>query len=186
MLRDGETVTVCLAVRSDEALLGQFLGGLGLDARRLRFFTAAADIGGLARYFAAEARGRFGLVALDETGAIVGHALCAETRTGRAEVGVEVADRLHGQGLGTILVERLAELAEARGIVTLLARVLPENEPMLDVFRDGFDARVRFEAGEDEVEFPTRAWRTARTRFGGVRSPARAQRSASSRPRSRA
>jgi GNAT superfamily N-acetyltransferase len=186
VLRDGETVTVRLAVPGDEAPLGQFLGGLGLDARRLRFFTAAADIAGLARYFAAEAQGRFGLIALDDSGAIVGHALCAETRPGRAEVGVEVADRLHGQGLGTILVERLAELAEARGIVTLFARVLPENELMLDVFRDGFDARVRFDTGEDEVEFPTRAWRTARARFGGVHAPAGDQRSASSRPRSRA
>jgi L-amino acid N-acyltransferase YncA len=54
-----------------------------------------------------------------------------------AEVAVEIADHVHGRGLGTILVERLAAVAEARGIMHFIAKVLPENRAMLDVFRAG-------------------------------------------------
>jgi hypothetical protein len=48
-----------------------------------------------------------------------------------------------------------------------VAEVLPDNKAMLDVFRDGFDAKVSFDRGTDAVEFPTSAWRLARLRFEG-------------------
>ncbi len=83
----------------------------------------------------------------------------------RAEVAVEVADHLHGRGLGTILIERLAAVAEARGITRFVAEVLPDNSAMLDVFRDGFDAQLHFHDGTDTAEFPTAAWRLAHERF---------------------
>ncbi len=114
---------------------------------------------------AATSPDRIGLVALDHSGTIVGHAICIELGPGRAEVAVEVADHLHGKGLGTILIERLAELAEQRGITVLVAEVLPENRAMLDVLRDGFDAHVKWSEGVDKVEFPTSAWRMARERY---------------------
>jgi hypothetical protein len=44
--------------------------------------------------------------------------------------------------------------------------VLPENQGMLDVFRDGFGAHVALHEGIDTVEFPTSAWRLAREHFG--------------------
>jgi hypothetical protein len=38
---------------------------------------------------------------------------------------------------------------------------------MLDVFREGFDARVvRHDGSEERVEFLTSGWRLARERFG--------------------
>jgi len=84
----------------------------------------------------------------------------------RAEVAVEVADHLHGRGLGTILIERLAAVAEQRGITHFVAEVLSENRAMLDVFREGFDARVlRREGFEERVEFLTSGWRLAHKRF---------------------
>ena len=75
---------------------------------------------------------------------------------------VEVSDELHGEGLGTILIERLAELAEQRGTETFVAQVLGDNRAMIDVFREGFDAHVSWREGLDFVEFPTSAWRLAR------------------------
>ena len=84
----------------------------------------------------------------------------------RAEVAVEVADHLHGRGLGTILIERLAVIAEQRGITHFVAEVLSENHAMLDVFREGFDGRVvRQEGSQERVEFLTSGWRLARERF---------------------
>jgi hypothetical protein len=39
---------------------------------------------------------------------------------------------------------------------------------MLDVFCDGFDARVAWREGVEAVEFPTSAWRLARERYPEV------------------
>jgi GNAT superfamily N-acetyltransferase len=164
-LRDGSSVTVRVASARDEPALLSFLSGLCMEARRLRFFTGAADIVYAAHMAAAADAQRYGLIAHDEAGVTVGHATYAKLDDERAEVAVEVADHLHGRGLGTILIERLAQGAQARGITTFVAEVLPENRAMLDVFRDGFDAHVHFHDGTDTAEFPTAAWRLARERF---------------------
>jgi len=164
-LRNGAPVLIRTVVAADEEPLRQFLAELCLEARRLRFFSGGVDIERAAHGLAATGPGRLGLLALDDHGAIVGHALAITLSPGRAEVAVEVADELHGEGLGTILLERLGELAERQGTDTFVAQVLGENRAMLEVFRDGFDARVSWREGLDFVEFPTSAWRLARERF---------------------
>lgn len=164
-LRDGSLVTLRPATAADEPALRSFLAELCLEAQRLRFFSGAVDIGRAAQLAADTSTGRFGLVAHDQTGALVAHALYVQLDDTRAEVAVEVADQLHDRGLGTILVERLGAVAERHGITRFVAEVLPENRAMLDVFRDGFDARVAWREGVDRVEFPTSAWRTASERF---------------------
>lgn len=170
-LRDGSRVTVREATTADEPALRILLGGLRLEALRMRFFTGAVDVGTAAHQEAALDEGRFGLVAYSPTGALVAHAFYAPLDPTRAELAVEVADHLHGRGLGTVLIERLAETAERRGITRFIAEVLPENHAMLDVLRDGFDAEVRFHEGVDTVEFPTAAWRTAEGRFQAPQGP---------------
>jgi GNAT superfamily N-acetyltransferase len=140
-LRDGSWVTLRAAGAGDEPALLVFLSELCLEARRMRFFTGAADIEYAAHLGAASGRDRLGLIVHDEGGRTVGHAAYVKLDEERAEVAVEVADHLHGRGLGTLLIERLAE------------------------FRDGFDAHVRYHDGTDTAEFPTAAWRVARDRF---------------------
>ncbi|HTR73533.1 MAG TPA: GNAT family N-acetyltransferase [Solirubrobacteraceae bacterium] len=169
-LRDGSELRLRRAVPADEPALRAFLEGLCLESRRLRFFTGAADIETAAHLAAAAGPERYGLVALDAEGQVVGHATYVQLDAPRgaathAEVAVEIADSLHGQGLATIMIERLGAVAEQRGIVNFVAEVLPENRAMLDVFRDGFDAHLTFHEGTDLVEFPTAAWRLARRRF---------------------
>jgi RimJ/RimL family protein N-acetyltransferase len=139
--------------------------GLCEQARYTRFFSAAADLEEAAQLAATTAADRYGLVAHDETGVLVGHTLFIQLDDRRAEVAVEIADHLHGRGLGTILIERLAVAAEHRGITRFIAEVLPQNHAMLAVFRDGFDATIAFREGADKVEFPTSSWRTALDRF---------------------
>lgn len=168
LLRDGSRVSIRLSTADDEPALRVFLGGLSLEARRLRFFTGAVDVEQAAHLSAESGPDRIGLVALDEHDAMVGHALCirvGRSVPGHAEVAVEVGDAVQSLGLGTILVERLAAIAESRGIATFVAEVLPDNEAMLDVFRDGFDAQVRWRGGIERVEFPTSAWRLAHERY---------------------
>jgi GNAT superfamily N-acetyltransferase len=157
----------------DEGALLAFLTGLGIEARRLRFFSGAVDLPGAAHEGTISGERGFGLVAHDELGALVAHALWARLDDTRAEVALAVADHLHDRGLGTILLERLAADAERHGITTFLATVLPENHAMLDVFRDGFDADVALREGTEAVQFPTSAWRTASERFATSPAPAR-------------
>jgi GNAT superfamily N-acetyltransferase len=169
-LRDGSRVTLRPATPGDEAALREFLAGMCPEARRLRFFSGAANTDMAAHWAVAMGADRYGLIATDAAGAIVAHASYVQLEVprgepARAEVAVEVADALHGCGLGTILIERLARVAERRGIVTFTAEVLPENRAMLDVFRDGFDARLTFREGLDSVQFPAANWRLARERF---------------------
>jgi GNAT superfamily N-acetyltransferase len=167
-LRDGSPVTIRQVLAGDEPALSSFLSGLCLQARRMRFFTEAASMRIAAQLVSAVGDERYGLIARDDTGTVVGHASYARLEGTRAEVGVEVADHLHGRGLGTILIERLAAAAERCGITVFVAEVLCENGAMLDVFRDGFDARVvRREGPEETVEFPTASWRLTDGRLAG-------------------
>jgi L-amino acid N-acyltransferase YncA len=167
-LRDGQSVAVREAVDADERAIGDFLQELGLEARTLRFFSGGIDMEEMTHRLAQTGRDRVGLLALDAEANIVGHAVYIELRPGRAEVAVEVADRLHGEGLGTVLIERLAELAEQRGITVFEAQVLPQNRAMLDVFRDGFDADVKWSEGAYKVELKTSAWREARELYDAM------------------
>jgi GNAT superfamily N-acetyltransferase len=164
-LREGSAVTIRPVRAEDEAPLRTFLNELCPEARRLRFFTGAADMRTAAHWAADAPAGTHGLLAHDEMGALVAHASYAQLDSKCAEVAVEVADHLHGRGLGTLLIERLAAIAEERGIAQFVAEVLPDNCPMLGVFRNGFDARVAFHDGVEKVVLPTAAWRLARARF---------------------
>lgn len=111
-LRDGSPVTVRPATAADEPALHSFLTGLCLEARRLRFFSGAANMRSAAHLAADVCEERFGLVVHDEMGLLVAHALYIQLDCARAEVAVEVADHLHDRGLGTILIERLALVAQ--------------------------------------------------------------------------
>lgn len=165
-LRDGVQVWVRSVLAGDEPALLLFLEELCPEALRLRFFSGAIELGRAAHWATHPVTGLYGLVAQDENGRIVGHALYVQLAPERAEVAVEVADSLHGCGLGTILIERLAMIAERRGITHFVAEVLCENHAMVDVFREGFDARVvRRDGPQERVEFFTAGWRLALERF---------------------
>jgi len=167
VLRDDSWVAIRPASAEDEPALRSFLEGLCLEARRLRFFIGAADLARAAHIAAVTDATHYGLLAHDELGVLVGHATYVQLDETHAEVAVEVADHLHDRGLGTVLIERLAIVAEQRGITYFVAEVLSENRAMLDVFREGFDGRVvQHEGPEERVEFLTAGWRLARERFG--------------------
>lgn len=92
----------------------EFLDRFCLDSRRMRFFSAAADMR-LAAHWAAsvDAKERLGLLALDAYERVLGHAAYVRVDGTEAEVAVEVADDMHHLGLGTMLLLRLGRLAEA-------------------------------------------------------------------------
>ena len=74
----------------------------------------------------------------------------------RAEVAFAVADEHQGRGIGTVLLEQLAEIARAAGIEEFEADVLGENNSMLAVFaRSGYAVKRALADGVFHVTFPT-------------------------------
>jgi GNAT superfamily N-acetyltransferase len=60
-------------------------------------------------------------------------------QTSEAEVAFIVADEYQHRGIGTLLLEHLADAAVTRGITAFVAETLAENHAMLDVFmKSGF------------------------------------------------
>jgi RimJ/RimL family protein N-acetyltransferase len=66
--------------------------------------------------------------------AIVGGGRYFVVRPGVAEVAFTVVDKFQGQGIGRVLMRHIASLARDAGLKELIAEVLPENTPMLNVF----------------------------------------------------
>jgi acetate---CoA ligase (ADP-forming) len=87
------------------------------------------------------------------TGRVVALANYVRLRDPRvAEVAFAVADDLQGRGVGTRLLEQLAEEAVSHGIEEFVAEVMAGNSAMLRVFTDaGFGITRRSAAGETEV-----------------------------------
>ena len=83
----------------------------------------------------------------------------------RAEVAFAVADAVQGRGLGTRLLERLAEIARERGVRAFDAYVLGENRRMMDVFfQSGFGVTQALQQGIFHVTLsldPTTAYTEA-------------------------
>jgi acetyl coenzyme A synthetase (ADP forming)-like protein len=158
VLRDGSTVHLRPVRSADGAALRELFEGLGPDARTFRFFSGASDLAVAADRMAdVDYAERYGLVASrGDGGHPVGHGAYIGTTPGRAEVAFAIADELQGQGLGTILLAHLAEVAEANGIEAFFAEVMPENHRMVEVFREsGFPIDTSSEPGAIHVELPT-------------------------------
>ena len=159
VLRDGSTLRVRATEPGDAAGLGDFLRALSPQSRALRFCGGVSDAAlprEASRLVAASGE-VVGLVATaGSAGRIVGHAMFAELGHASAEVALVVSDEYQGQGLGTILLGQLAQIAAARGVTTFTADVLASNRPMLGVFQEsGFPVTVTSEHSDARVEFPT-------------------------------
>ncbi|MEV1330516.1 GNAT family N-acetyltransferase [Micromonospora costi] len=72
-----------------------------------------------------------------------------------AEVAFVVEDAFQGRGIGSVLLEHLADAARRVGIVHFVAEVLPANGAMLRVFSDfGYQVQRQFADGVVHLTFP--------------------------------
>src|SRR5262249_13650664 len=122
---DGPALLELFRRLSPESLYFRFLSLPGVDAERVERFCRVDYVDEVA--LVAESAGR--LVA-------IGHSLRLPRQTDTAEVAFAVEDALQGQGIGTRLLERLAEIARAHGIAFFEAEVLLDNRRMAEVFRN--------------------------------------------------
>ncbi len=82
---------------------------------------------------------RLAIVAVDGDGAdeeIVGVARYDRQNNGTAELGLLVEDRVHGLGIGSVLLAAIIDAARQRGVPTLVADVLGANARMLHLLRE--------------------------------------------------
>ncbi|HYF11413.1 MAG TPA: GNAT family N-acetyltransferase, partial [Actinomycetota bacterium] len=158
VLRDGSTVRVRPARPDDRTRVENYLIGLSPESRRLRFWSQAIDVGAQAEKIArVDHVDHLTLLVLlgGDDGRMIGGAQYQRGEGDRAEVSFSVADEYQGRGIAPILLGQLAQEAARHGITTFVAEVLPENHPMIDVFRgSGFRVSIRATPGSIEVEFP--------------------------------
>ena len=170
VLRDGTTLRLRAPRAADGDAVTTFLERLSPRSRYLRFHGGGTDVGRVAETVVEpdwDERGALVGTLLDEgEERVVALGTYVRLRDRRAaESSFVVSDELQGRGIGTRLLEALAEQAAANGIESFLAEVLPDNASMLRVFEGaGFRAERRLESGVVEVRFPIAATEDYRSR----------------------
>jgi acetate---CoA ligase (ADP-forming) len=170
LLIDGSTVHLRPIRPSDADALQQFFKRLSPRSRYLRFHHPRPRVSDeeLRRFTEVDYRRIFGIVgtlgeAPEERIIGVGHYIC--TDTDRAEAALAVEDSHQGRGIGTQILEALAQAARRNGITAFEADVLAENNRMIEVFRDlGSPVHSGFKYGTLHVEFPTEETEEERAR----------------------
>ncbi len=156
VLRSGSTLRLRPIRPGDAPALLAFYKRLSPDSLYFRFFSVPeVDVKKAETVCQVDYENTFALVG-ETAGRIVAaaHFFRIAGQPDRAEAAFTVEDALQGQGIGTHLLERLAEIARARGIKTFEADVLAQNRQMIEVFANcGFDVTQRFEGGVARIVF---------------------------------
>ena len=135
VLRDGEVCHVRPIRPDDAASLISFHSRLSAKTIYYRFFAPYPKLTprDVQRFTIVDYHDRAALVAtVDDQ--IVGVVRYERTSPDEAEVAFVIEDQYQGRGLGTILLDRIAQAARDRGVRRFVAEVLPHNNRMLEVF----------------------------------------------------
>ena len=166
--RVGERVRVRPIRPDDAARLMQFHEQLSEQSVYRRFFSVHPRLSPseVARFTRVDYVDRLALVVEDDGQLIAIGRYDRTVGTPSAEVAFVVADRFQHHGIGTLLLELLADAARPNGITTFVAQTMAENRDMLRVFGDsGFPVTTSLEGGIVNVAFPIEpddAYRSAR------------------------
>lgn len=155
---DGSIVHLRPIRRDDDAGLVAFHSRLSSYSVYLRFFgfhptLSEAEV---RRFTHVDYRDRLAFVIVDADDRL--RAVGRYDRlsgTDEAEVAFVVDDEVQHHGLGTLLLDALAQAAWRCGITRFVAHTLAQNSSMLHVFwRSGFPVTTDFDAGSVRVQFP--------------------------------
>lgn len=145
---NGTTVSLRPMRAEDRDGMVDLLGRLGPESRYRRFFSPKPQLAQreLDYLVSVDGSNHVAIGAVDtQRGTIVGLGRYARDphQPGVADVALEVADELHGRGIGTALAQRVIEHACASGIERLTAATLRENVPARALLRRlGFRAKA--------------------------------------------
>jgi acetyltransferase len=144
VLRDGTRVFVRPIKPEDAALYPDFLRAVNADDLRLRFFAPTREVSAkmIAKLTRLDYERAMALIAIEEqSGGMLGVVRLHDDADGKAgEYAVLVRSNLKGQGLGWLLMQRMIDYAQAKGLQRIHGQVLAENITMLAMCGElGFD-----------------------------------------------
>ncbi|WP_370892185.1 GNAT family N-acetyltransferase [Janibacter sp. GXQ6167] len=155
VLRDG-TVAHLRPIRPDDAPgIHRFHAGQSEESIYLRFFAPLRTLSerDVARFTTVDYVDRMALVVTHRDD-IIGIGRYDRIDPTAAEVAFNISDHYQGKGIGSVLLEHLAAIAEEHNITRFEAEVLPQNRKMLNVFSEaGYEVSRRFEDGVVMVHF---------------------------------
>ncbi len=155
VLKDGSVAHVRPIVPDDGDGLRRFHAGQSAESIYLRFFAPLKTLSDkdVARFTQVDYQSRVALVATVR-GEIIGVARYDRLDTTTAEVAFNISDAFQGKGVGSVLLEHLAAVAQERGVAKFVADVLPQNRKMIQVFNDaGYEVSHHFDNGVIAVAF---------------------------------
>ena len=163
ILRDGTSIHIRAMRADDKQRLLDHFSRLGAQSIYFRFFRAKKRLTDeeLVQFTELDFVRNAALVATlgqgeNERLIGVGRYSAVNPEGTRAEVAFAVADEYQGRGGGTLLLEHLAPIARANGVMEFEADVLGENNRMLEVFaQSGFVVKRSIEDGIFHLTFPT-------------------------------
>ncbi len=165
VLRDGESILIRALRPSDKQLLLDLFHRLSPRSVQFRYMSARREPNEKELVYLTEIDfGRHvALAAVSQNGGqerLVGvgrYIFTDESGEQPAEVAFEVPDQEQGRGIGTILLEHLARIAQQSGVARFQAEVMADNARMLEVFGDsGFVIKQALDGNVFHVVFPTR------------------------------
>ena len=160
ILRDGRTLRLRPPRRQDADGLLEFFRGLSEQSlyRRFHGFPQLGEqlVEPLLEPDWTERGALLATLAEDDGETVVAVANYVRLRDpALAEAAFAVADAHQRRGIGTRLLEQLAERAAGVGIESFVAEVMPGNQDMVGVFEAvGFELTRELQGGELEVRFP--------------------------------
>lgn len=168
---DGRPARIRAVTDSDRDALLVLHEELDAETRRLRFFTVSKTAGRhYVDHLLAHPSTTVASLVATVSGDIVGLATAERISEDTAEIAFLVARAERGHGLGTLLLEHLADVCRQEGIRRFVADVLPENGRMSQVFRDaGYTVERHTEPGVMTYELSTEASETAHLATEGRR-----------------
>jgi GNAT superfamily N-acetyltransferase len=141
VLRNGTRLRIRAIRPDDKARLLEHFNGLGVRTRYFRFFEYKCGLDGddLVRFTQLDFDRHVGPAAtLVENGRErfigVGRYVRRDDRS-RAEIALTVLDEYQGEGIGSLLIQHLAQLARQNNITRFEADVMGDNSRMLEVLR---------------------------------------------------
>jgi acyl-CoA synthetase (NDP forming)/GNAT superfamily N-acetyltransferase len=155
VLRDGAVAHVRPIVPNDAEGIRRFHAGQSAESIYLRFFAPLKTLSDkdVARFTQVDYVSRVALVATIR-GDIIGIARFDRLEGSTAEVAFHISDAHQGRGVGSVLLEHLAAIAQERGVTKFVADVLPQNRKMIQVFTDaGYEVDYHFDDGVIAVAF---------------------------------
>ncbi|MEM4445716.1 MAG: GNAT family N-acetyltransferase [Candidatus Jordarchaeales archaeon] len=153
VLRDGSRVLIRALTPADAAKLLRFYSLLSTETNYLRFLnyrpSSSWVLEGLANV---NFEDNVALGAFTEDGELIGDArFSLDRKTGRAEIGIVVADEWQGKGLGLNMIQTLGYIAMRMGVRTLYATVSPVNYFVAAALRSAGFRRVKAEILEERI-----------------------------------